>query len=451
MSEAVRETRECQICAGVKKSVFACPYCAYESCLTCNERIILDSINPPACASCRREWSSDFFYSVFTRSFLSKRYKQHREQLLYEREKSLLPATQPQVARAKVKMEHERELAKCRRDLNEARAQVRLLHHRELVLKNRLWRIEQGDEKAGEKSEKKEDTYVGPCPVNDCRGFLNKGFQCGLCATNVCAECREIVNKGEESEESKNDHVCNPDTVATVKELAKTTKQCPNCHAPIFKIDGCDQMWCVKCNVAFSWQTGRVQNGAIHNPHYFEYLRSRGGQLPRNPNEVLCGGMPPAEFLIFIRGTFAKTGRTYSTYITDIYRLVNHVRHVLIRALPGPFDNVSNQDLRVEFLLSQITEDEFKVKLQRREKDRNKRLEQRSILETYCNVVQDLLTKLYQEGVQYMPYSAVNPTRFWTEESAETFIREETNVRKFTREAYHKMNVKYDSNITCPI
>lgn len=442
-------SKECQICTSVKKTVFACPYCAYESCQACNERMILDSINPPSCAACRREWSSDFFYSVFSRSFLTTRYKQHREKLLYEREKSLLPATQPQVARAKRKMETEQELQQCRRQINEARRQIRALTYTESVLRHRIHQLDQTDTKSS--VEKKEDTYVGPCPVTDCRGFLNTTFVCGLCSTKVCPDCREKVDE-EKKEEKK--HECNPDTVATIRELAKTTKHCPNCHAPIFKIDGCDQMWCVKCNVAFSWQTGRVQNGAIHNPHYFEYLRTRGGQLPRNPNEVLCGGLPPAEFLMFIRGWFERNntrGQTYSHYITDIYRAINHIRHVILPSLPGPFDNVTNQDLRVQFLLNQVTEDEFKVKLQRREKDRNKRLEQRTILETYCNVVQDLFTKLYTEGVNYLPYASVQATRFWSEKDAEVFIKEERDVRMFTREAYQKLNAKYDSNITCPI
>lgn len=573
MSEDSDKLQECQICASRKKTVFPCPYCSYMSCIACNEHVILDSINPPACVSCKHEWSTDFLHSTFSRAFITKRYQKHREKVLFEREKALLPATQPHVAQARRRIEIDKQLLTVRRALNEARARVRELSRRETILRNNAMSEDTTSE------EKKESVlYVAPCPSPDCRGFLSTDWKCGLCLKVACKNCLEII---------ATDHICNPDTVASVKELAKTTRQCPNCHAPIFKIDGCfakdqpilmydgtvkmaqeiqigdelvgddaqkrvvlhltrgqdemyqvcqengdtyivnsqhnlvlkskcgeeiemtvdsylilpeevkvmwygfkrwegreqlstisivpigkgnfygwsvdrnrrflapdhtvlrncDQMWCVKCNVAFSWTTGKLQSGAIHNPHYFEYLRSRGTELPRNPNEVRCGGMPPASFLSYIAGYLNGTVSN-SNYITRVYRIVNHIRQVLLPTLPGPFDNVSNQDLRIEYLLGNITEEEFQVKLQRREKDRNKKLEQRTILETYCNVVQDLLNRLYSEGATPIRGFGVNE---WKEEHATEFIKEEENVRRFTQEAYRKMNEKYSSTIKCPI
>lgn len=50
-------------------------------------------------------------------------------------------------------------------------------------------------------------------------------------------------------------------------------------------------MWCVNCNCAFCWNTGRVYENltTVHNPHYIEYLRTRGreGQLAEPCGEDL--------------------------------------------------------------------------------------------------------------------------------------------------------------------
>jgi hypothetical protein len=35
-------------------------------------------------------------------------------------------------------------------------------------------------------------------------------------------------------------------------------------------------MWCVGCKTTFSWKTGVIQTGAIHNPEYFRWMREQG-------------------------------------------------------------------------------------------------------------------------------------------------------------------------------
>ena len=72
--------------------------------------------------------------------------------------------------------------------------------------------------------------------------------------------------------------------------IKKETKGCPQCGVRIYKISGCDQMWCTECKVAFSWNTGKIiYGGQIHNPHYYEWMRRTGGEIPLNHNEVACG------------------------------------------------------------------------------------------------------------------------------------------------------------------
>ena len=85
-------------------------------------------------------------------------------------------------------------------------------------------------------------------------------------------------------------HVCNADNLASAKLIDAETRACPKCGARVFKISGCNQMFCTACNdCAFDWVTGRIET-VIHNPHYYEFQRQlNGGQAPRVPGDILCG------------------------------------------------------------------------------------------------------------------------------------------------------------------
>jgi hypothetical protein len=52
-------------------------------------------MNPP----CNREWTRQFIAKSFSDVFLSKKLKKKREEILFDIERSLLPATQPIVER----------------------------------------------------------------------------------------------------------------------------------------------------------------------------------------------------------------------------------------------------------------------------------------------------------------------------------------------------------------
>ena len=91
------------------------------------------------------------------------------------------------------------------------------------------------------------------CSKEDCRGYLNNEWKCGVCDTFTCSKCNiNIVG-------TIDNHECNKEDVETFSLLKKDTKSCPKCNTSIFKIDGCDQMWCTQCHTAFSWRTGRIE------------------------------------------------------------------------------------------------------------------------------------------------------------------------------------------------
>ncbi len=128
---------------------------------------------------------------------------------------------------------------------------------------------------------KEKHEFIMNCQVGGCKGYLSTKYKCGLCEKTTCSTCLTIKEHG---------HECKEDDVSTVRLIRKETKPCPKCSARISKIDGCDQMWCVECKTAFSWKSGNIVNGTIHNPHYYEYLRKEKGFVPRADNP--CGEIP---------------------------------------------------------------------------------------------------------------------------------------------------------------
>jgi len=97
------------------------------------------------------------------------------------------------------------------------------------------------------------------CPVNDCRGSII-GDTCNICSKIVCTECLFLKTDGE-------NHTCDPDVVASVKDIRESTKPCPRCSTLIHKTEGCDHMNCTNCGVHFSWTHGTILSNSS-NYHY---------------------------------------------------------------------------------------------------------------------------------------------------------------------------------------
>lgn len=420
MSKASPAFKECEICVE-KRICVTCLYCQYSACSTCYEKIILSSVNKPSCVSCKKEFNDDFFHAKFSDSFIKKKYKTHRENVLFEYEESLLPETQVHVERIY-------QVAQMKEELVDIESQIAKLRQKQAELKTKIWRIQ--TEPIDEDKKEEKDSFICPCPVNECRGYLSTKYKCGICGVKACSECREIKNE---------EHKCDPNTVETVKELKKNCRQCPNCMTMIYRISGCDQMWCTKCKTAFNWVTGHIEKGMIHNPHFFQWMSENGG-VPRNPLDMRCGGIDLNSILSYhipIENPINRWDvkwKNYDQYVVQCYRELIHHREVTLAMLPTPLDNVTNQDLRIDFLMKKLTKEEFKTKLQRREKDRNKKLEYRQILEMYTTVLEENLILLTD-----------NIKKISALDSYKLFCEEEKRVREYANKSVEKLKKKYNS------
>ena len=91
---------ECKICCEkYNKSnhvPIKCTSCDFEACRQCHSTFILDTTNAiPNCMNCHKELQREFLVENFTQKFVTQDWKKHREQIMFQRERALLPMRQP--------------------------------------------------------------------------------------------------------------------------------------------------------------------------------------------------------------------------------------------------------------------------------------------------------------------------------------------------------------------
>ena len=332
-----------------------------------------------------------------------------------------------------------------------------------------------------EASKRARTQFIRACPIESCRGFLSQQWKCGLCNIYTCSKCNvpkcnvpkinnpqqdvdfanevKSASASEQEQEQEDDHVCNPDDVATAELLAKDTKPCPQCGTGIFKIDGCDQMWCTECKTAFNWRTGQLETGHFHNPHYFEYQRRMGTNV-RNILDMPCNAMQPDQYhgvlyhLINIAVSPVDRENRGLTPLTKEIRQKLQVKttdyavgieyfanRILPRYRPDAIQN--NLELRVKYLTEQITKEEFKSALSRESKHFNKKREISQVIQTVVFGMSDILTRL----VNTLRELRITPSASRPELEDSLSEAKEKTHRVFVgrmRESYRRQNTDID-------
>lgn len=432
---------DCPICCDAYTSVVrkpvTCPYCDYAACTACMKKYLTEGALDAHCMGCRRSWNDEFLDLNFTRAFRTGPYKKHREDVLMEREISILPTRQPRVeAKLKVR-EVEVEIRKVNKELQEldlARSKVLRSSHKLSAQITRYtaesegrpppaWTLTEGEKAATPEKAK----FIMKCPDGECRGFLSTAYKCGTCQRWACSDC--LVMKAAKDSE----HTCDPGVKESVAMIIKESHPCPKCGERISKVDGCDQMYCIDCHTAFSWNTGQIVNGIIHNPHYYEYLRKLGnGTAPRNAGDVPCGGVP-------YYGHIDRAIRNFSVAdkraIIGIHRITSEIADQRILAYQGGFNINDNGDLGVMYLMKEISKEAMKTELAKRELKRNKHMAVRAILEMFVNTSTMMLNNVVTATPE-------------TDEGRALLILEYNNLRKYVNESL--MGVSKMKNCSVP-
>ena len=386
--ELLKEQNECMICIepmnkSTRKRV-ECGSCDYSACRECYKHYLLNTNDNPHCMGCKGEWNQVAMIDKFDKSFVNTGYKQHREDVLVDRERSKMVATQPYVEQILLNRVIRKDIEKMETEKRAIDVKIQELHSNIKTYNPRT---------AVEKKQ-----FIRKCMGEDCKGFLSSQWKCGMCNHWSCPDCHVVIGLERGQEVSGIVHECNADTLATAKLLDSDTKMCPKCSTGIFKIDGCDMMFCVECHTSFSWKTGKIETGHIHNPHYFEWLRNGGQTVDRNPDEVRCGREMDHYFVERIQRKFRSERENISSNVRDCLtaraRFIIHTRAVNMVQFGRMEGYEDNLDLRIQFMLNKLSDEEFKKRLQQREKQNAKKQEYLNIVGMFVNCQTEIFYRI---------------------------------------------------------
>ena len=437
---------ECNICCekfnNSIRSRIECQYvdCQYQACKCCVRQYLLSTVENPHCMNCKKAWSQNFIVMYLNRSFITKDYTTHRSNLLLEREISKLPETMDAVDKY-IKCENEeKKISELNEKINQLRIEQLKLQE-EITICNRNINNIKNNNNIVEKKK-----FILKCPNEDCRGYLSTHYKCDLCKLYTCKNCIEVIGYNKED-----NHECNEDSIKTAELIKKDTKPCPSCGVRIYKIDGCDQMWCTECHIAFSWKTGQIDNiGKIHNPHYYEYQRSiNNGVIPRDPQDVICGGdvgligWPLLQRILrAINNISIHRYQNLKIQISNIHRLINHIfgnELTIIRRNLRYFDNDSEK-LRILYIIKKKTKEELKKQLYKNDNKKRKLTELSHIYEILHDVGVDMFNQFIHKDNFYKPIKQYI-------ELLETKINEYKNLCIYCNEQLKMISISYNTSV----
>ena len=361
-----------------------CNFCEFSNCRACFQKYLLETTDT-YCMNCKKIFTRDFITDNCTQVFFTKEFKKHRENVLLDREKSLMSATQVYVVLEKNKNNLREQIKEIEKEREKMILTINVFQNKINILNSEIYTMTVNNVEGGPVQERKK--FIRKCPMQDCRGFLSQQWKCGICDSKICNKCNE--------QKENDEHVCIPENVASMELLNKDTKPCPECGTMIFRISGCPQIFCIECHCAWNWNTGLVEKGVIHNPHYYEFLK-KGGNLGRNHGDIPCGGLPD---MYSMRNDLSNCVKNYfitkdqETIIYNFHNCITHIQQYEIHII-NEQNEETTRSLRVRYMLHKISEEDFKKNLQQIEKEYNKKRDFNNIYQMFVDVSSDIFRQI---------------------------------------------------------
>lgn len=317
---------ECGICCNQllitsrgKTQRMVCPGCGFDCCISCQKQYKKDE-----CMKCHMKFKQSFLIEHLGKQFMDKVIKPKIIDELMKDQKETLKYVQPLVDWEKTLREQKKRLRFGIPLSIPERPKISVI-----ALKN----------------------VVFPCPVQECRGFV-EGGTCGLCKASICLKCREKITEG---------HVCKIEDLQSIALLSGDSKPCPRCCATIQRTQGCNHMFCTNCRTHFDWVTGAVMQNSS-NGHYLN-LQRFSQNLPATRNVAPAPTCDAQEFSLFrdkVKKETVDVEHLDKNLFQCIWEDSNTIRLVKRKRYNEPIveSEVTDalQELQVKYLLGEITE-----------------------------------------------------------------------------------------------
>jgi hypothetical protein len=416
---------ECQICCEkLNKSTnkpIVCPItsCSYSACVSCVRTYLLaNPLSTPHCMSCKKQFNNMFLVEKLSKIWTNEKYKPHVSSVMVDIEISKLSESMEEA-------ENRKKIAEIRTQIAETKEEFSKAKHKywtDIGLLNDKLRIL-------EKQKPERKAFIMPCSYNECKGLLSTQYKCGICERFTCKDCQEP---------NESEHKCNPDNVATAQAIKNDTKPCPSCRTRIYKIEGCDQMWCTSCKTPFSWTTGTIVPAGqrIHNPHAIEFMKQNGINL-RAPGDLACGGLITHSQLRNMQQNISIIAQLFNS-LSNTNKNANHVFAERMSSFKFDFINSNDYDIfknifsnlytayiiinevslnklresrevsqahhdfnedRVLYILGKIDKNAFASRIKRHNQNKNVQLELSFVWEIISNFGIDMFNDLYNSSI----------------------------------------------------
>lgn len=358
--------------------------CGSKVCEDCCREYILSCSEEAHCMQCNVGWSAKFLLSNFNEKWLRSKkngYKAHQMNIALDREKALIPETMLGVPEETKRREKGKLMADVmknnillKKDIETIKNGIRdgtstdfigdrkriadidkqIVSNRKMVMRIRRTETEPHPDRGSDFEDTYKVKFICACPIYGCRGMISsKKLKCAVCDIRICEDCREKIDHVA-------DHECDKNTVESVKLMLSDSKPCPRCASSIFRISGCNQMFCTTCKIGFNWATGKISAGGIHNPHALEWIRTRGGP-ERDIRDIPCGGLPELLDIISLKTVMRLDSFVYPK-LTGIYATIGEIDEKL-GTCQRLMDRATLDKLRLSYIMGDFTEKTWKNRI----------------------------------------------------------------------------------------